>query len=256
MICLITPSGGRIGQIQICAALMKRQTYKGPVVWIIIDDCIPRSTDKILENFRDNWIIIKEYPKPSWRPGLNTQGRNISVGINTLLQNYDEREIKGVFIIEDDDYYRPEYLEKMVLRLNGYQVAGETRTIYYNVYFRRWITNANTAHASLFQVAFTPEVIPTFRMCYESKFIDAQFFKLMRGKGVHLFRDGNLAIGIKGMPGRAGIGAGHTRLMNMKADFDLHYLTQLIGIENAKIYDRYYGGDRMQRQPLFSKRGR
>jgi hypothetical protein len=231
---------------------MKRQTYKGPVAWIIVDDCVPRTTDIITEGFRDNWIVIKKYPKPSWGPGLNTQGRNISVGVNTLLENYDAREIEAIFIIEDDDYYSPAYIEKMIPRLNGFQVAGETNTIYYNVFFRRHITNNNRAHASLFQIAFTPEAISTFRMCYESRFIDAQFFKMMKGQGVNLFRDGDLAIGIKGMPGRFGIGAGHGRLMNMRADINLQHLIKLIGPQDAKLYERYYGGNHLQRKPLFS----
>ena len=234
MIGIITPTGGRQIQINICEQLMKRQTYQGDVVWVIIDDCLPRTTGQITH---DRWKIINCHPSPNWKPETNTQGRNISVGINELM-NYD---LEAIFIIEDDDYYRPQYIEKMMTRLEGFQVAGEVDTIYYNVYFRRYFSNQNMKHASLFQVAFRPDVIPIFRKCYMERFIDAKFFQLLAGNGVNLFPELKLAIGIKGLPGRPGIGAGHGKLMNMRTDNNMTYLTTLIGTD-AKIYERYYGG--------------
>lgn len=241
MIFLITPTGGRNTQIAICSRLMHAQTYKGDVVWIVVDDCNPVTTDIIKDDFRENWTIIKEYPDPPWRVGFNTQGRNLSVGINTLLKNYCKEDIEAVFIIEDDDYYRPEYLEKMMTHFEGFNVIGEVNTIYYNVYFRKYVANGNMKHASLFQIAFKPDAISTFRMCYQDKFIDSMFFQLLKGEGVNLFQDINLAVGIKGLPGRAGIGAGHGKGMNMRNDPFFKYLTNLIG-SDAKYYEGYYGG--------------
>ena len=243
MIALITPTGARPYQFKICEKLMHRQTYKGDVAWIIVDDSIPVSTDNVKDDFRKGWTIIKEYPKPLWRQELNTQGRNISVGINTLMKNYYAGEIEAIFIIEDDDYYRPVYLEKMMPQIQGYHAAGEMNTIYYNVYFRRYITNNNRHHVSLFQVAFSVEEVPTFRMCLQQKFIDAEFFKRLNKEEINIFKDINLAVGTKGMPGRHGIGAGHSKAMNMKADFNMVYLKSLIGTKDAEIYERYYGGN-------------
>jgi len=244
MVALITPTGYRRSQLTMCAEMMKRQTYKGNVVWIIVDDCSPISTDVVPENFRDNWAIIKTFPSPSWRPGLNTQGRNMSVGINKIYENFNDSEIKAVFIIEDDDYYRPEYITEMLKRMDGYKVIGEVNTLYYNVFFRRYAANGNFQHSSLFQTAFTMDVIPIFRRCYMDKFIDAKFYQILAKKGVNLFSADNLSIGIKGMPGRPGIGAGHTRMSGMKSDPGLNYLISLIG-EDAKQYGRYYGGHRV-----------
>ena len=233
MIGLITPTGDRPAQLKICERLMQNQTYTGDVVWVIVDDCLPRTANDIK---RPGWDIIVSNPSPNWKPGTNTQGRNLSVGIN-ILMDYD---LEAIFIIEDDDYYRSNYLEKMLKYLNGFRVAGEVDTIYYNVYFRRYFSNQNTKHASLFQVAFTPEVIPIFRRCYLDKFIDAKFFELLAGNGVNLFAEHKLAVGIKGIYGRPGIGAGHGKQMNMRSDPNLTYLTNLIGTD-AKIYERYYG---------------
>lgn len=250
MICLITPTGGRPNQINLCALFMKRQTYPGKVIWIIIDDCIPHTTDTIQDN-RLNWSIIKVYPSPHWQPGQNTQGRNISVGINTLLANYKMEEIRGIFIIEDDDYYKSVYLDRMVPRLNGFQAAGERNTVYYNVYFCTYFIHPNTGHSSLFQTAFTINALPIFARCCSERFIDISFWTQLTN--VNLFNDGNLSVGIKGMPGRYGIGAGHTRLRNMPKDNGWNLLTQLIGVEDAELYVKYYGGSNIRPQ-LFTRR--
>lgn len=252
MIALITPTGGRPNQIALCHFFMKRQTYPGKVAWIIVDDCEVHTTDGIA-NDKENWNIIKVYPTPPWRQGQNTQGRNIASGINTLLANYGSEEIEGIFIIEDDDYYKPMYLERMVLRLPGLQAVGELNTIYYNVFYRTYFTNSNTGHSSLFQTAFTMEALPIFISSLDQRFIDATFWT--RLNRVNLFNEGNLSVGIKGQPGRYGIGAGHAKLRNMPADRDWNYLTKLIGIDDAKLYTRYYGGSSYPQHSFFDKRG-
>jgi hypothetical protein len=249
MIALITPSGGRPAQINFCAYFMSRQTYTGKVVWIIVDDCIPHTTDLIHDD-RPNWTIIKVYPSPPWQQGQNSQARNISAGINTLLANYRKEDIEGIFIIEDDDYYKPYYLEKMAPRLTGFQATGERHTIYYNVFYQTYFTNPNTGHSSLFQTAFSMDALPIFEGCFREKFIDMIFWS--RLTKVNLFNDGNLSIGIKGMPGRYGIGAGHTKLRNMPRDNNWQYLSFLIG-EDANLYSRYFGGG-AQSSRLFANR--
>jgi len=244
MIALITPTGSRRAQLLMCAAMMKRQDYTGDVIWIIVDDCIPISTDVIPDDFQENWTTIKTFPKPQWHPGLNTQGRNLSVGINKIYENYLDSDIEAIFIIEDDDYYRPEYLTEMMKRMQGFRVVGETNTLYYNVYFRRYAANGNFQHSSLFQTAFTMDAVPIFRRCYMDKFIDAKFYQLLSGNGVNLFSANNLGVGIKGIAGRPGIGAGHLRMTGMRPDPTLNFLTSIIG-EDAKLYERYYGGRNM-----------
>jgi hypothetical protein len=87
-------------------------------------------------------------------------------------------------------------LEEMVKRLGGYDIIGETHTMYYNVTERAWVLNLNERWSSLFQTAFTPALIPLLEMSYGEKFIDLQIFKLARNK--LLFRAGDLSIGIKG----------------------------------------------------------
>lgn len=251
MIVLITPTGGRPNQFNLCAAFMQRQTYPGNVTWVIVDDCLPRTTDFVTESFKENWIIKKVYPVPPWQRGQNSQGRNISAGINEMLRCCRPDEIEGVFIIEDDDYYKPVYLERMKPRIHGFQATGEMNTVYYNVFYRTYFIHPNTGHSSLFQTAFSMEALPIFERCYTERFIDMSFWTMLTR--VNLFHDGNLSVGIKGMPGRYGIGSGHTRLRNMPRDADWNFLRSIIG-DDARFYERYYGGSGSGQYSLLNRR--
>jgi len=257
MIALITSTGSRPDQFNLCQEWMRRQTYQGIVVWIIIDDALPISTNNVNENFRQDWNIIKIYPKPTWIRGQNTQARNIEAGINYLETNC--KDVEAVFIIEDDDYYKPQYLERMMSRSVGMKVWGEINSVYYNVLYRNYFINRNISHSSLFQLAFKPEMIPLFRSCLNHRFIDFNFYEKLhrqlfvsRGE-VGFFNESNLAIGMKGMPGRAGIGAGHTRLMNMLPDPQMSYLRSQIQ-DDAKHYEGYYGHRSFAKSDILTKK--
>ena len=252
MIALITPTGARLDQFKLCAKWMHRQDYDDDVIWIIVDDGAALTTDIVQPGFRDNWEIIKVYPKPVWT-GQNTQGRNIKAGVDNLLTNENIDNINAIFIIEDDDYYKPVYLTEMMKRMPGYQLIGETNSLYYNVHWRQHCDNNNRQHSSLFQTAFTRDVIPLLMTCLHQKFIDADIWTKCPNK--LLFHAGTLSVGIKGMPGRGGIGAGHQNAMFFLQDQSMTYLTNLIGEEDAKEYERYYGNyGQPQHGLLFTKR--
>lgn len=225
MLALITPTGGRSKQFELCCTWMRKQTYTGRVLWIVVDDCPPFTTETI-SGFPDNWTIIKKYPYPYWKQGGNTQGRNLKVGID-IAKKFPKDQIEGIFIIEDDDYYSAEYLEKMVEKLKGFDATGEAFTIYYHVGIKKYHISKNNLHASLFQTAFSFDMIPEFEKCYGEKYIDIKFFKNI--KNVNLFSQENLAIGIKGIIGRAGIGGGHREQMYRNPDKSLEKLKELIG---------------------------
>jgi hypothetical protein len=233
-IAIITPTGGRPKQIQLCAEFMHRQDYEGKVLWVIVDDVLPVTTKFISNEFRDNWKVLKIYPQKKWMPGLNTQASNLLKGIDIIAFF----EVDYVFIIEDDDYYSPQYLSVMMEKLKGCDVAGQMYTIYYDVVNRGWMRNGNVGHASLFQVAFRLSVLDTFKaICTQkNKFIDMSFFRAINHRKVNLFDGQDLAIGIKGLPGRAGIGMGHRMDVKMTSDVNFEKLKELIG-EDYKYYE-------------------
>lgn len=228
MIALITPTGGRSKQIELCAKFMKHQDYEGEVLWILVDDCDPVTVDCIPLTFRTGWTIHKIIPTKKWIPDRNTQADNLLKAISVV----ERHEVEAIFIIEDDDYYSPQYLSTMMEKIKGYEVAGQMCTVYYNPIFKGWMRNANWKHASLFQVAFTPSMITTFRNSCLSRrsFIDMSFFRLITDKSkINLFDGKDLAIGIKGLPGRKGIGMGHRAEIKMTRDPEFVKLRELIG---------------------------
>lgn len=239
MIALITATGGRPQQIRLCAEFMHKQTYQGKVLWILVDDVIPITIDSIPDNFREGWTIIKGYPEHKWKPGMNTQASNLLSGIDVLrLHVRDLTQIEAIFIIEDDDYYSSEYLSVMMTKLQGFDVAGQQNTVYYNPITRGWMRNGNYRHASLFQVAFTIKVLQNFKStcAMGRKFIDMNFFRSVQKEKVNLFNGKDLAIGIKGLPGRAGIGMGHRMDVRLTPDPKFDKLKELIG-EDYKYYE-------------------
>jgi hypothetical protein len=230
MLVLITPTGSRPKQFELCMQWMKQQTYTGKVVWIVVDDCFPKTIDILNEDFRENWLIIKKYPKPLWEIGKNTQGRNLKIAID-IINVFPKDWVEAIYIIEDDDYYKPEYLQTMKYCLKGFTLAGEVKTVYYNIKYKMFKEMANTSHASLFQICFTADALPILEKYLNDGFIDINFCKNI--KNINLFEANKLAIGIKGLPGRPGIGIGHRQKGIL--DINLNKLKELIG-EDYKYY--------------------
>jgi hypothetical protein len=239
MIALITPTGARAKQIRLCTEFMRKQDYEGDVLWIVIDDALPYTTTKVSVS-KDNWNVVKIYPTEKWVVGKNTQAQNLRAGIDELKRH---APVEAIFIIEDDDYYPSRYLRVMMEKLEGYAIAGEIPTVYYNVVRRAWRYMKNYKHSSLFQTAFRPVLLPLFEKACSIrglKFIDLNFFldvsKEKKYK-INLFSGENLAIGIKGQPGRGGIGVGHDMHLRLQPDPDWSQLKKFIGNDYMFYYE-------------------
>jgi len=240
MIALITPTGTRPTQIQLCANFMKHQDYEGEVLWVIIDDGNPSTTNFIPVDFKKNWKIVKLYPGVKWKFGMNTQCSNLLEGLK-IVKKYNNIDL--IFIIEDDDYYSSQYLRKMYEKLDSCVLIGEQFSFYYNPVRRGYLLNRNTTHSSLFQTAFVPSLIPTVeKICSAKvKFVDVRLYKKSEipAEKIKFFSGENLAIGIKGMPGRFGIGIGHRPHLHLVPDPDMDKLKELIGNDYI-YYMKYY----------------
>ena len=137
---LITMTGMRKEAFELCKRWMRSQTYKGQVRWIVVDDGMPRYSRFDMPK---NWIVEHVNPIPSWRAGQNTQARNLREGLRRA------KEGDRIVIIEDDDYYSPEYLENVSKWLEKADLVGECNSRYYNVKNRNWMRCGNLKHCSL-----------------------------------------------------------------------------------------------------------
>jgi hypothetical protein len=197
---LLTPTGARNRAWAICERLMAAQDYPGPVTWIIVDD--GPEPQPVTFN-RPGWDIRVIRPEPLWREVLNTQARNMLAGLDRVPD--DAR----LAIVEDDDYYVPGYLSAVAGWLESADLVGETITRYFNVASQVPHENTPVKYACLFATAVKGTALLMLRsLCQQNvQFFDIELWRNFRGeKALHQTHH---CVGIKGMPGRPGITAGH-----------------------------------------------
>lgn len=235
MITVLTPTGERPEAFDLCQKQMQRQTYQGPVRWIVIDDGeVPSSVT--LQ--RRNWTVEVIRPEPFWKPGDNTQGRNLKAGL----------ELAGpdclLTVVEDDDWYHPDWLQYVADNAHRAELVGEGRAIYYNVRGRVWRNLGNTEHASLRCSFMRGDALKSFAKSLETptRYYDLRLWGLHADKCV---TDSRLTVGMKGLPGRPGIATGHD---GIRGNYDPNgeHLRSLIG-EDADWYLPFYRTSNMKK---------
>ena len=223
MLTLLTATGARPEAWAICERLMARQDYAGPVRWVIVDD---GQEPQPVTFAREGWTLEVIRPEPFWQPGDNTQARNLLAGLEVI--GPDER----VHTLEDDDYYPPNWLSTVAGWLELGDMVGESHARYFNVATGRGHQHRNREHASLCATACKGPALQALRcaVAKKDKFIDMALWHSFRGS--KWLRRANLTVGIKGLPGRGGIGGGH------RGDFGVPMnLRDWLG-EAAAIYGR------------------
>lgn len=219
MLTLLIATGCRPEAWAISEKLLARQTYHGPARLVVVDDG-PQAQPVTLQ--RAGWTVDVVRPQPYWTPGQNTQARNLAAGLEAIPA--DAR----VVVWEDDDYYGPGYLADVDKWLARHALAGESHARYYNVATGRGKAMNNTRHASLCSTAMRDEGLAAFRkaVAKADKFIDITLWRSCPGR---LYRTTHV-VGIKGMPGRDGIGCGHASAFGSRVN-----LRDWIG-EDAALY--------------------
>jgi hypothetical protein len=225
MLTLITATGARPHAFGICQRLMAAQDYEGDVRWIVVDDGEQASP---ITFERDGWTVEVVRPEPFWQVGQNTQARNMLAGL--ALISSDDRLV----VIEDDDHYKPDWLSVADAALSRAELVGEYLARYYNVSTKRAAQLKNSAHSSLCSTALRGSAIQRLKtICERSpKFIDLELWRTHRSK--YLF-GGHRVTGIKGLPGRGGIGMGHKPDMTGIHDTDGAILRAWVG-NDAELY--------------------
>lgn len=239
MITLITATGHRPESFELCCKYMNRQTVVGPIQWIVIDDSIgsggPCKTAETLKGLTNANIKAELYAGPRlWAPGVNTQRGNLDTALDF---------IKGdkIFIIEDDDFYHPRYLQVMAALLDLVDIVGESNSKYYYLNGPGGKEHSNYAHSSLCQTGFVKAQLPLFIEAVNSGelYIDIAFWVKARQNHIPrlLLAERNLCVGIKGMPGRAHIGAG-AKQTDFLIDPTFSKLKEWIG-DDWEVYKQY-----------------
>jgi hypothetical protein len=115
---------------------------------------------------------------------------------------YDHMRRKNldvIALIEDDDFYAPEYLETMVgewVKEGRPNLFGTIYTIYYNLRFSAWLTFHHHTRSSAMSTLIAPDM--NFKWCDDHEpYFDIYIWNLLRGQG-KLFRpEKHICLGIK-----------------------------------------------------------
>lgn len=114
-----------------------------------------------------------------------------------------------VIILEDDDSYRTDHIERYARFMDRYDFIGDQNSLYYNIKTKRWRVFAHPRRASLFTTAFRVSAMDKFKWPPDNTvFLDIKIWQYAKNYRCKFIDSG--AVGIKGHGfGRHG-GKGHT----------------------------------------------
>lgn len=114
-----------------------------------------------------------------------------------------------VFIIESDDAYPIDYLDRYIPFMDRYDFIGDQNSLYYNIKTKRWRVFAHPRRASLFTTAFRVSAMDKFKWPPDNTvFLDIKLWQFAKNYRMKFINSG--AVGIKGHgEGKHG-GKGHT----------------------------------------------
>lgn len=232
MLFALTYTGDRPIQFALCERMMSRQTIK-PDLWLVSDN----GNHPALCTMGQTVLRHRANENPSLR-------ENLLAGLNGLREiGVTPRDCIAIF--EDDDWYSPHYLRWMTGSLFVHPLAGEGESLYYHVVRRAYWFTGNRNHASMCATGFTgailDEVIAAVRACPD-QMVDLAAWRALSSKG-HVSHPGasRVHVGIKGIPGRPGVGVAHDPSVRYYTDDpDLSVLRQWVG-DDADLYAPFGG---------------
>jgi hypothetical protein len=204
---VVTPTGDRPEALELLRRWIASQTRQ-PDQWLVVDDGKHRIKPKRVPEA----TVVRRKPRAD-DPSC-TLGKNLEAILPLVAHD-------KVLIMEDDDWYGPEYIDTMAALLDAHEVVGISGTKYYHPGIPGYREMGRGDHASLSQTGFRksaiPEVLkaipfdanmPAFPECS----VDMRLWKNCNGQG-HLVpgADMKLHCSIKGLPGRPGAGVGHDK---------------------------------------------
>ena len=229
MITAITCTGDRPLAFKLCQRWMDRQICQ-PDQWIVVDDG-KEPMPSIINTLRSGKLSYIR--RENQGDGQNSLAQNILAAIPAI-----EGDI--IMFIEDDDYYRSDFIEWNYEHLAAYALFGQSHAIYYNIKHQWWLQHQNNQHASLCQTVMKSSVLPLLtEICLDHpKFIDLDIWKACKNKQL-IYDKIPHCVGMKGIPGRVGIGMGHNEFAGRR-DQGYTKFFKLLGTDGL-VYFRELG---------------
>lgn len=139
-------------------------------------------------------------------PGINTQRDNMNIALEHVSGDF-------IFVLEDDDFYAPNYLREMLSAFSNSDIVGLGNAKYYKMDMPGFTARGNFSHASLSQTAIKRSLLPLLKEAVNSGefYFDVKLWDLAKQQKLPMTLISNtlLSIGVKGMPGRKGLTPAH-----------------------------------------------
>ena len=234
---LITPTSDRPAGIALAKRWLRAQQLREvtEVQWLVCDDGRQKAELPlaILDgNLRVTVHHVQIPPAPS--VPLSFRG-NVAAGLCRARH-------PRIAFWEDDDWYPPDWLQFLLDRFAaGYELIGQAKARYYNVATRRYRQLINAAHASLCQSAVSARIGKFLEHRCRTRggtFIDMDLWK-QHPRCSRYLHPHSTVVGIKGLPGKPGIGMGHRLPTSERFDRDGSVLRRWIG-DDADEYLEFY----------------
>ena len=219
---LITCTADQPTGFALCEHFMQRQTVRGQlqIQWVVVDDGKEPARCTLGQTY------IRRSREKSCSPAQSLC-RNLTLGLN-------HANAERYAIIEHDDFYGPTHLEDLIVGLVGVDVCGAGSRCYYNV-ARRCYKHVRDGAPALCQMGLTPRkkslLLDVTRAMDRRNWwgIDAAFWRRVLMKERRELVRGSV-VGIKGLPGKPGIGYGHRPPKSWRRDPDGTKLRELVGV--------------------------
>jgi hypothetical protein len=224
---LLTLTSDRPVAFALCERWMAAQSFKSWDEWVVVDDGVePANTTMGQTHIR----------LPNIAGGLSSFRRNLEVGLGHTAN-------AGILcFIEDDVWYRNDYLSSMISGLDYADIAGSAHCRDYSVSRRMYRVCSNMNHASLCQTAIrkvASKILMSIVEENDKPYLDKILWDVMASERYTrmLFPDSQRSVNMKNMPGKAGL-IGHG-VMRGFYDDDCSVLSEWLG-SDYKFYERFY----------------
>lgn len=242
----LTPTGDRPETLALTARWLARQALR-PARWLIVDDGrapTPPAAWAAAEAAGIEVLRLRRDPRDSGTAA--SLARNVIEGLPLAARGAD-----AVAIFEDDDWYGPEHLLRLDRALeDGADLAGTPVQRYYHLPSRAHKTMANVGACLAgtgLRVAEVPALLRSALDCLDRHLagkqraygVDGGFWREAlrdRKDRCAVSEAAGQTLGLKGLPGRAGLGVGHRPGADWEQDPDAIALRRWIGREDAEAY--------------------
>jgi hypothetical protein len=155
---------------------------------------------------------------------------------------YDRLRNKGfdvIALVENDDWYSPDYLKYMVNKWNALgnpELFGTNYTIYYHIKLAAYFTMQHDTRASAMNTLIKPDLDHIHWPVDHDPYTDLHLWKTL--KGVSIKPDRVISVGIKHGVGLCG-GRSHVDRLHRYKTPDNGFLKETLDPESYKFYSQY-----------------